>query len=257
MKIATFNANSIRARLDIIVDWLGRHSPDLLCIQETKVRDEEFPSAAFAEAGYDVTFRGEKSYNGVAVISRRKPDLVRFGFEDGEPSDETRLLYARFGPVHIVNTYVPQGRAIDHEMFRYKLRWFERLEGYFSRHFTPRMKLLWLGDLNVARDERDIHNAEKQANHVCYHDDARRAFEKAISWGFTDVFREFHAEAGQYTFFDYRVPNAAKRGMGWRIDYLLATPSLARRCTGIAVDLEPRLAPRPSDHTFLAGEFDV
>jgi len=257
MKIATFNANSIRARMDIVIQWLDRHDPDLLCIQETKVRDEEFPLAPFEEAGYRVTFRGEKSYNGVAVISKQKPDKVRCGFEDGESADETRLLYTKFGPLHVVNTYVPQGREIDHEMFKYKIRWLARLEEFFSRHFTPRMKVLWLGDLNVARDERDIHNAEKQANHVCYHDDARHAFEKTISWGFIDVFREFHADKGHYTFFDYRVRDAVKRGMGWRIDYLMATPSLARRCTEAAIDLEPRLEAKPSDHTFLVGEFDL
>ncbi len=257
MKIATFNANSIRARQDIVLDWLRQHEPDVLCVQETKTQDADFPALAFTELGYEVTFRGQKSYNGVATISKRPPDSVRFGFDDGESPDEARLVYTRFGSLHIVNTYVPQGRAIDHEMYQYKLRWLARLKAYFERHFTPRKKVLWLGDLNVARDDRDIHNAEMQTQHVCYHADVRRAFEDTLSWGFTDVFREYSPEKGVYTFYDYRVPNAAKRGMGWRIDYLLASRPLARTCTGCQVDIEPRLKPKPSDHTFLVGDFDV
>lgn len=257
MKIATFNANSIRARLGITLDWLEQHRPDVLCVQETKVRDEEFPLPVFAGAGYATTFRGEKSYNGVAVLSRQIPDTVCFGFDDDESPDETRLVYTRFGAMHIVNTYVPQGREVDHAMYQYKLRWLARLKDYFTRRFTPQMDVLWVGDLNVARDARDIHNAEMQTNHVCYHQDVRNAFEETLAWGFTDLFREHHPEPGQYSFFDYRVPNAVKRGMGWRIDYLLASPSLAKMCTDAYIDLAPRLKQKPSDHTFLVGEFDA
>jgi len=257
MKIATFNANSVRARLPIILEWLREHQPDVLCIQETKVRDEDFPAPAFVQAGYNIVFRGEKSYNGVAIASRLKPRTTDFGFDDGGPRDDTRLVYARFGAVHIVNTYVPQGREIDHEMYRYKLEWLARVKAYFGRHFSTRMKVLWLGDLNVAPEAMDIHNAEQQANHVCFHIDVRRAFADTVSWGFVDVLRKHHPESGQYTFFDYPTINAAKRNMGWRIDHMLATPSLAGRCADCWIDLEPRLRPKPSDHTFLVAEFDV
>jgi exodeoxyribonuclease III len=257
MKIATFNANSVRARLPIILGWLREQRPDVLCIQETKVRDEEFPTEPFIEAGYGVVFRGQKSYNGVAVVSRTKPQATEFGFDDGGPCDDTRLQYARFGPLHIVNTYVPQGREIDHEMYRYKIEWLARLKAHFGRRFSTRMKVLWLGDLNVAPEAMDIHNSDKQANHVCYHVDVRRAFADTISWGFVDVFRKHRPEAGQYTFFDYRTINAVKRKMGWRIDHMLATPSLARRCSDCWIDIEPRLQPRPSDHTFLVADFDL
>jgi len=257
MKIATFNANSIRSRLDIILSWLDDHDPDALCIQETKAQDADFPALPFLEKGYEVTFKGEKSYNGVAVISRTRPDKVMFGFDDGEPPDATRLVYTKFGSVHIVNTYVPQGRDIEHEMYQYKLNWFRRLHSYFNKHFSPRMKVLWLGDLNVAPDPIDIHNSEVQAKHVCYHEDVREAFAETLSWGFIDVFRKHHPEPGQFTFFDYRTPNAAKRKMGWRIDHMLATRSLARKSTDSYIDLEPRLKQKPSDHTFLVAEFDV
>ena len=257
MRIATFNANSIRARLDIVRAWLEQNRPDVLCLQETKVRDEEFPSPFFGQAGYTAIFRGEKSYNGVAILSREKPTAVHFGLDDGKSPDETRLAYARFGPVHVVNTYVPQGRELDHAMFRYKLDWFRRMKAYFGRHFTTRMKVVWLGDLNVAREAMDVHNAEQQDNHVCYHVDVRKAFTDVIDWGFVDVFRKHRPQPGQYSFFDYRTPNAARRKMGWRIDHILATPCLARRSRDAFIDLKPRLAGRPSDHTFVVADFDV
>lgn len=257
MRIATFNANSIRSRLDAVAAWLAAHRPDVLCIQETKVQDQDFPAAPFREAGYEIVFRGEKSYNGVALASLLKPAQVKFGFDDGGPPDETRLLCAKVGPVRVINSYVPQGREIDHPMYRYKQEWFGRLREHFSRHFGPRTRLVWVGDMNVAPRAEDVHNAEQQANHVCYHEDVRRAFQSAVDWGFVDVFRKHHPEPGQFTFFDYRTPNAARRGMGWRIDHILATPSLARGSRDAFIDLAPRLQPKPSDHTFLIADFDL
>ena len=257
MKIATFNANSIRARLEIVLDWLRENRPDVLCVQETKVEDKDFPAPAFTQAGYHVTFSGQKSYNGVAVISREKPNAVLAGLDDGEQPDETRVLYARFGAVHIVNTYVPQGRDIDHAMYRYKLQWFRRLRAYFDRHFSGRMKLLWAGDLNVAPQAIDVHNADRQEQHVCYHTAVRRAFAETCDWGFVDVFRKHHPEPGQYTYFDYRAKDAVQQNRGWRVDHVLASPPLAKRSTGCTIDLKPRLLPRPSDHTFLTAEFSL
>jgi exodeoxyribonuclease III len=257
MKIATFNANSIRSRIDAVTAWLAAHAPDVLCIQETKTADETFPREALEATGYHVVFKGEKAYNGVALISKAPPADVSFGIDDGGRADETRLVAATIGGVRIVNTYVPQGREIDHAMYKYKLEWFARLRAYFARHYTTKTKLVWLGDLNVAPEAMDIHNAEQQENHVCYHIDVRKAFADAVAWGFVDVFRKHHPEPQQYTFFDYRTPNAAKRKMGWRIDHILATPTLAAKSKDAFIDLAPRLQAKPSDHTFLAAEFDV
>lgn len=243
--------------MEILLNWIDGNQPDVLCLQETKVRDEEFPVLPFMEAGYHAVFRGEKSYNGVAVISRSKPKLVSFGFDDGDAPDETRLARADFGSVHIVNTYIPQGRDIDHPMYRYKLEWFRRLKAFFDSEFTPRMKVLWLGDFNVAPEPKDIHNPERQSGHVCFHEDVRQALADVMEWGFTDVFREFHPEAGHYTFFDYRTREAVKRKMGWRVDHMMATRSMTRKCKSIAIDLQPRKAEKPSDHAVLVGEFDV
>ncbi|OGV63837.1 MAG: exodeoxyribonuclease III [Lentisphaerae bacterium RIFOXYA12_FULL_48_11] len=256
MKIATFNANSVRSRLEIIIAWLKTNEPDVLCIQETKVVDKDFPSPAFVDAGYNVIFCGEKSYNGVALISRQKPSEIRFGFDDGKQADETRLMCAKVGSVYVINTYVPQGREIDHPMYQYKLEWFARLKDYFNRHFTGKTKMLWVGDLNVAPDAIDIHNAQEQANHVCFHVDVRKAFADTMAWGLVDVFRKYHPEPGQYTFFDYRTINAVKRNMGWRIDHIIATPVLAAKSRNSYIDVRPRLMEKPSDHTFLVAEFD-
>ena len=257
MKIVTFNANSIRSRLPVILEWMEVHKPDVLCIQETKVQDAEFPEDAIRDAGYHVVFKGEKSYNGVALISPEPVSSVSFGFDDGEPKDEARLLCAEYKGVHIVNTYVPQGREIDHEMYQYKQRWFKRLKRMFDERFAQDDLVVWLGDLNVAREPKDVYKPETRKQHVCFHQDVRDVFEATLSWGFEDVLRRFHPEEGVFTFFDYRTPNAAKRGMGWRIDYVLASPAMAEKAVRAEIDLEPRLKPKPSDHTFLYAEFDV
>ncbi len=257
MRLATFNANSIRSRLPAVLAWAGAQRPDMLSIQETKVQDAEFPRAEIEAAGWRVAFRGEKAYNGVALLSRAAPDEVRYGLDDGGPADETRLLHARFGRLHVVNTYVPQGRELDHPMFAYKLEWFRRLRAYFDRHFHADDRVLWCGDLNVARAPEDVHAPQDYADHVCFHDDVRKAFEETLAWGFVDVFRKYHPEPKQFSFFDYRTPNAAKRGLGWRLDYLLASPALATHSTGAFIDLQPRLAEKPSDHTFVAADFDL
>ena len=257
MKIATFNVNSVRSRMSILLDWLKANRPDVVCLQETKVVDVDFPVAPIRDAGYQAIFRGEKSYNGVAILSLMEPGPARFGLDDGGPEDATRLVCAKIGPIHVVNTYIPQGRDIEHEMYRYKIEWFARLRNYFDRHFTPRQPVVWVGDFNIAPTAQDIHNAGQQANHVCYHVDVRRAFEETMGWGFMDVFRKHHAEPGQYTFFDYRQKDAVFRNQGWRVDHIMATKSLAAKSVGAAIDLKPRLAEKPSDHTVLMAEFDI
>jgi exodeoxyribonuclease-3 len=182
---------------------------------------------------------------------------VRCGLDDGGPPDEARLISATVGPLRVVNTYVPQGRELDHEMYAYKLTWFARLKGYFARHFTPRQRLVWVGDLNVAPAPMDVHNPEDQTNHVCYHEAVRQAFAETVSWGFVDVFRKHHPEPGQFTFFDYRMPRSVDQGLGWRVDHILATPPLAAKSSDCFIDLAPRRAEKPSDHTFLAVDFDL
>ena len=257
MKIATFNVNSVRSRMGILLDWLATNRPDVIALQETKVVDADFPVEPIRAAGYHVVYRGEKSYNGVAILSRAEPGEVRFGLDDGGPADATRLAHVKVGSVHVVNTYVPQGRDIEHEMYRYKLEWFARLRAYFDRHFTPKQPVVWVGDMNVAPEAHDIHNAAQQADHVCFHVDVRKAFAETVGWGFTDVFRRYHPEPGAYTFFDYRQRDAVGRNLGWRIDHIMATRPLVAKSVGAEIDLAPRRAAKPSDHTILVAEFSV
>ena len=257
MKIASFNCNSVRARMPIVLDWLDDQAPDVLALQETKVVDEDFPEEAFEGAGYHVVFRGQKSYNGVALASRSKPKNVRFGLDDREEPDESRLICAVVDGVTIVNTYVPQGREPDSDKFRYKLRWLERLLDYFGRHFTKRKRLVWVGDLNIAPTPIDVYDHKRLLGHVCHCREVFDAFERFLAWGFVDVFRKHHPEPDQYTFFDYRLSGAVERGRGWRVDHVLATPVMARKSTDAYVDLKPRNKERPSDHTPLVVEFGL
>lgn len=256
LKIATYNANGIRARIESMLDWMARESPDILCVQETKVQDEDFPADPFREAGYHVTFKGQKAHAGVAVFSREAPDSVMFGFDDGGEPDAPRLIHMDIAGITVVNTYVPQGREVPSAHFQYKLEWFARLRAFFERHHTPDDPLVWVGDFNVAPEPIDLYAPERKEDHVDYHPDARAALEKVRAWGFVDVFRQHYPdEPGHYTYWDYRVRDAQARGMGWRIDHVYATPPMAQRCQRIWIDTEARQGAKPSDHTYLIAEF--
>ncbi len=255
--IATFNANSLRARLHIVIPWLEENAVDVLCIQETKVQDRDFPERSFKEIGYNVIYKGQKSYNGVAIASRHeiKDRLTGFGGPDDSPEDKARLIRCRVRDIAIVNTYVPQGKALEDPHFQIKLGWFKRLRDLFNRDYSPDRPLVWCGDLNVAPEARDVYAPDQFMDHVCFHINSRKALEEVKAWGFVDVFRRLNPDPGQYTFYDYRIPNAVKRHMGWRVDHIFATVTLAERAVKAYIDLAPRSAERPSDHTFLVAEF--
>jgi exodeoxyribonuclease-3 len=257
MRVATYNVNSLRKRLSIVLEWLEKQQPDVLCLQETKVQDSEFPLMALMPCGYEVIYRGMKSYNGVAILSRTKPESVRAGLDDGGEPDEPRLLHVRIGGISIINTYVPQGFEIASPKYAYKLEWYKRLRAYFERHLSPTLPAIWCGDMNVAPRAMDVHSPEKHLKHVCYHEDARQAYEAATAWGFYDVFLRLYPERQQFTFWDYRAPSSLEANKGWRIDHILATAPLAEKCLRVEVDVEPRRAKDPSDHTFLWAEFAI
>ena len=227
MKIASFNANGIRARMPILLAWLDQVRPDVLALQETKVQDHDFPREPLEQAGYRCSFKGQKSYNGVAILSRRPPEDVTVGFRDGDAAEEPRLITATINGVTIVNTYIPQGQAVGSEKFVYKLEWYRRLRAYFDDHFRPTDPLVWLGDFNVAPRALDVYDPQKLAGHVCFHPEEHAALAQVMNWGFVDLYRQHNPEEQAFTFFDYRIPNAVKRKLGWRIDHICATLSLA------------------------------
>jgi exodeoxyribonuclease-3 len=254
MKIASFNVNSLRARLPRVLYWLAEHQPDILAVQETKVQDADFPADAFDTAGYKYVFRGQKSYNGVAIFSKTEIKNVRFGFDD-EPKDDARLIAAEINSIIIVNTYIPQGDSPESEKFQYKLKWFERLLKFFRGNFTPADPIVWLGDLNAAPQPIDVYDPKSLLGHVCFCPQVTEALNKVVRWGFVDAFRMHCKEPGQYTFWDYRLPNSLKRNLGWRLDHILAAKPLAEKCTACYIDKEPRSAEKPSDHTPIVAEF--
>ncbi len=254
--IATYNVNSIRSRLHIIIPWLRENRPDVLCMQETKVENAKFPVDEFTQAGYHVVFSGEKRFNGVAIASLEEPENVAFGLDDAEPLDTDRLIRGVFSGVTVLNLYVPQGRDRELPQFRYKLEWFSRLRSFLERHYTPDDPLVCCGDLNVAREEIDVHDPKRLMGHVDFTPEVWEVFDSFTSWGLLDVFRKHHpGEAGQFAFFDYRVPASLDRGLGWRVDHILATKTMADRSLDCRIDLKPRRAEKPSDHTVMIAEF--
>ena len=257
MKVATFNVNSIRRRLRVVTRWLKKHQPDVLCLQETKVQDVEFPLDELSKTGYHISFRGMKSYNGVAVLSRTSPESVSYGLGKGANPDEPRFIHTVIQGISIINTYVPQGFRIDSPKFQYKLKWFQRVHRYLSKHLKPDQLIIWCGDMNVAPDSIDVHSPEKHLSHVCFHEAVRKAYARTVMWGFEDVFRRLYPDRQQFTFWDYRQPSALANNRGWRIDHILATKPLARRCTAVDVDLNPRKGTSPSDHTVLWADFSL
>ena len=256
MKIATFNVNSIRRRLPIVLEWLTTNQPDVLCLQETKVTDAEFPLGAFENAGYHAEFRGMKGYNGVATISRTKPTAVVHGLHERPDNEDCRILQTVFEGVTIVNTYVPQGFRVDSDKYTFKLAWFRRLRSYFEKNLNANQSAIWLGDLNVAPEPIDVYHSDRRVNDVDFHIDARNAYKETVAWGFVDLFRKLHPDRVQYTYWDY-FRRAFENNWGWRIDHILATKPLADRCIRCEVDVVPRQADGASDHTVIWAEFDV
>ena len=255
MHIASFNVNSLRARMPIVLDWLANTRPDVLCMQETKVQDKDFPAEVFDEAGYNYAFAGQKSYNGVAIFSKSEIKSFRFGFDD-EPQDQPRLAMAEINGIAIVNTYVPQGESPESEKFQYKLDWFARLERYFKKNFTPTDPVFWVGDFNIAPEPMDVYDPQGLLGSVCFHPEVHKALAAVVKRGFVDVFRKHCIEPGQYTFWDYRLPYSFKRNLGWRLDHIMATKPLAEKSTACYIDKQPRAAEKPSDHTPVIAEFD-
>jgi exodeoxyribonuclease-3 len=255
LKIATYNVNSVRRRLPIVLAWLAKHQPDVLCLQETKVQDADFPVKIFREAGYHASVRGQKAYNGVATLTRELPNEVIYGLGNGSSNDDFRIIQTVLNGVRILNTYAPQGYLITSEKYVYKLEWFARMREFFDAHLSPNDKVVWLGDLNVAPEPIDVYHPDKRINDVDFHIDARKAYNHAVGWGFVDVFRKLHPDRVQYTYWDY-FRDAFSRNYGWRIDHILATPSLAALCTSADVDIEPRQVEGASDHTVMWAEFN-
>jgi exodeoxyribonuclease-3 len=256
MKIATWNVNSIRTRLDRLVAWLQKHEPDVLCLQELKATDDAFPYKAIEAIGYHASVFGQKTYNGVAILSRVEPADVEKGMADGGDESQARLLRAEIAGVQVLSAYVPNGESIDSEKYVYKLDWMRRLQAYLAQRFKPETPLAICGDFNVARDEKDCAHPEAWTDTVIFHERIRKSMEDLLAWGLVDVFRQRNPDGHLYSWWDYR-RLAFPRNDGLRLDYILATKPLAERCTAAEIDRNERKdgETKPSDHVPVVAVF--
>jgi len=254
--VATYNAASVRARLPIILEWLAENEPDVLAIQETKVEDHKFPLSDFEELGYHVALNGQKSWNGVALLSRSPIMDTRSGFGDELWPNDARIVSGEIDGVTIINTYVPNGSEVGSEKFAYKLKWLERFGQYLRQHFSPEQPLIWLGDINIAPTPADVYDSKRFYGGVGHNPEEFSRLARIVEFGLVDVFRRLHGDAGLYTYWDFVIPRSLERNLGWRIDHIYATAPVADRLRTCEIDKGARGLPRPSDHTFVYADFD-
>jgi exodeoxyribonuclease-3 len=255
MKIATWNVNSITARLPLVLKWLESARPEALCLQETKCTDDKFPADAFATLGYKSEAFGQRTYNGVAILSRDTAADAQRGFPDDDENAHARLLAATIKGVRIVNVYIPNGQFVGSDKYRFKLEWMGRLRALLDEQHKQSEPLLLCGDFNVAPEERDVHDPALWQGRILFSRRERAALEHIREWGLTDTFRQHTEEGGHYSWWDYR-QGSFRRNAGLRIDHIWVSKPLAARNTSAWIDTEPRTWERPSDHTPVVAEFD-
>ncbi len=246
MKIATWNVNSLKVRLPQLLDWIADDPPDIVCLQETKLDDPKFPVAEIEASGFHVAFSGQKTYNGVAVVSRMPPDDVHHGIA-GFKDEQKRVIAATFGSLRVVDAYVPNGQSIVSDKYRYKLDWLDAFTRWLGEEIARNPELAVVGDFNIAPEPRDVHDPKAWEGQVLCSEAERDAFRKLLALGLVDSFRLFDQPENSHTWWDYRL-NAFKRGMGLRIDHILLSPALAKRCNSVSILKDMRALERPSDH---------
>ncbi len=258
MGLATWTVNSLGARLERVVAWLAEVEPDVLCLQETKLADDAFPSLTFAALGYESIHHGQGRWNGVAVLSRVGLDAPAVGFAPGDVilRDEARIVSATCGGVRVASVYVPNGRSPEHEQYQFKLEWLASLRAHLAEACQPTAEVAVCGDFNVALDDRDVYDPAKFVNATHVTPPEREAVRALIDWGLVDVFRTHHDEDRLYSWWDYRAGDF-HQGRGLRIDLVLASESLAKRAAWSLIDRNARKGkPTPSDHAPLVVEFE-
>ena len=246
MKLAAWNVNSLNVRLPHVIEWLKTHQPEVLCLQELKMEDAKFPLAAFDDIGYQAVFSGQKTYNGVAILSRTRPEDVSKdmpGYED----HQKRVIAATIDGVRVVCAYIPNGQTVASEKYQYKLQWLAALQGYMRETIAAYGDVALLGDYNIAPEDRDVHDPQAWEGQVLCSAPERDAFRSLLGLGLADSFRLFEQPEKSFSWWDYRM-NGFKRNLGLRIDHVLLTSNLAARCRSSRIDLEPRKLERPSDH---------
>lgn len=256
MKLASWNVNSLKIRLPQLLDWLSKRAPDVVCLQETKLEDVKFPVLEIEAAGYRCAWSGQKTYNGVAILSRAPLADVATGIQ-GFPDEQKRVIAASVGQaadaIRVVCVYVPNGQAIGSEKYEYKLKWLAACRSWLEQELIRYPRLAVLGDYNVAPADEDVHDPKLWEGQVLFSVPEREAFKNLLALGLKDAFRMFTQKERSYTWWDYRM-NAFKRNLGLRIDHVLLSSGLASRCRACAIDVEPRRTARPSDHAPIMAE---
>ena len=253
MKLASWNVNSIRVRLPQVLDWLESSQVDIIGLQETKIVDDQFPREAFEDAGYHVIFAGQPTYNGVANVSRHPPEDIVTAFPNYADASR-RVLAASYGPLRIVNLYVPNGKSVGSEKYAYKLEWLDALRGFLAAESEKHENVAVIGDFNIAPGDADVHNPDRWEGSVLVSQPEREALEAIMELGFVDSFRLFPQEEKIFSWWDYRAA-AFRRNMGLRIDLILLSSALAGVCCGSCIDKTPRSLERPSDHAPVVANF--
>jgi len=254
MLIATWNVNSILARMPSVMRWLDLVRPDVLCMQETKCTDDKFPTLVFQERGYQCQLFGQQSYNGVAILTRNVCETGRRGYPDDDETAQSRLITTQVGGINVVTVYVPNGQMVGSEKYAFKLNWMKRLREFLDANFDPATPVLLCGDFNVAPDERDVHDVRLWQGRILFSDAERAALEHIKEWGFTDAFRLHTEVGGNFSWWDYRA-GAFRRNLGLRIDHIWVSEALVKRNVRTWIDMEPRTWEKPSDHAPVIAEF--
>lgn len=255
VRVVTWNVNSVRARMPRVEAWLSAHQPEIVCLQETKCRDEEFPLENFEKLGYHVAFHGQRTYNGVAILSREEPTDVVKGMPDDDEKAEARVIAATVGGLRVLNVYVVNGKEVGDVKYDYKLDWLDRLANYVAS-FDLAGRVVLVGDFNITFDDRDVYDPDKWRDKILCSVPERDALAKIMAPGLTDALRRFHDDAGIYTWWDFRT-RGFQRDRGLRIDHVLCSPSAMEACTGVEVDKEERGGEKPSDHAPVTATFEV
>lgn len=246
MKFVCWNINSLKVRKQQLLDLLAQHDPDVVGLQETKMQDGHFPQQAFEELGYHIIYSGQKTYNGVALLSKQVGGDACYNLSKDE-DDQKRFIAWTVNNVRVINVYVPNGSEIGSEKFEYKLNWLEELRHYIQEQMQIYDHLLVMGDFNIAPEDRDVHDPEKWRGKVLFSDVERQALQQLLNLGLDDAFRLYNADTGYYSWWDYRRA-AFRRDHGLRIDLMLTSPALSALCQSVIIDLPTRRLERPSDH---------
>ncbi|GAB4394024.1 MAG: exodeoxyribonuclease III [Gammaproteobacteria bacterium] len=253
LSIATWNINSLRVRLAQLLTWLNKHQPDIMTLQETKVTDDQFPLEVFTQLGYHTIYAGQKTFNGVAILSREAPSDVMTDIA-GLDDPQRRILIASIGKIRVINLYVPNGAAVDSEKYIYKLNWLKQVTTHIKMELTQHSQVVVLGDFNIAPADQDVHDPEKWRGNVLFSEPERLALQELLACGLKDTFRLFEQAPASFSWWDYRAA-AFRRNHGLRIDHILASEALAAKCQLCQIDKAQRQLERPSDHAPVVAEF--